>query len=639
LVRRLLAFCAVTLVVFTAFAAAGLTRVASVSAAGTPGVFRISALPVISGCPLGPSFTFCDQIPNGTNQLAEFNVTATTAVQGVSVSVAAIPGLSANFAAGDFTVPNYGTCTGNLAANQICILPIVFSPTVAGLREAVVTVTDSAGDTLTLNVNGTGTILRMGLPGPPFCPPSSPSAVAFTYCNQPVGGVSGTVTFTLTSGTAVTGLNIGFAAVPGLQSEFNSAMPDFAIENTTCTASLAAFTPCTIGVAFTPATAGLRSAALTATDSEGDALGVTLAGNTNAALTIEYLPGSIQTCLPSLSAQFCNEPTAGSTAPIALTLKNTSGTQVTGITIAPPVNTSQPPPPLGNFTVTSTSCTATLAANASCTINVAFTPLTAGLQQGSIVVTDTAGDIDAINLAGVGDDFSMQIVAGQSPEVTVSQGNTATFLAQLTADGVFGQNGEMVTMRCPLGLPEFTTCSYTPCPIAPAVGGVVPFSVLIATSTATVLTPPIPNPCDTPATAFLPGSRGPNGILRIVTNRPERVPQFPALLAILALLALAISAPPLWGLGFGRMGVRPAAFGPGARRALPAVALIVLAGAVISACGKKNNAATSTATPIATTPLNVVANAIDSSGNSINASRGLQITLDVIKQVQVGPIP
>ena len=105
----------------------------------------------------------------------------------------------------------------------------------------------------------------------------------------------------------------------------------------------------------------------------------------------------------------------------------------------------------------STSCTSTLAANANCVINVAFTPLATGLQQGTISVTDTQGDVAAFNLSGTGDDFSMQIVAGQSPEVSVAQGGTATFMAQLNADAVFGQNGEKVTLACPINLPSLRT--------------------------------------------------------------------------------------------------------------------------------------------------------------------------------------
>ena len=112
-------------------------------------------------------------------------------------------------------------------------------------------------------------------------------------------------------------------------------------------------------------------------------------------------------------------------------------------------------------------------------------------------------------------------------------------------------------------------------------------------------------------------------------------------LPVLAALALAMGALALGAFGSGPMstpgalGAHPA-LGPRARRALLAIALIVLPGAVLS-CGKKGTAATSTATPIATTTMNVVASATDSSGNSINASRGLQIVLDVIKQQPVLP--
>jgi hypothetical protein len=176
-------------------------------------------------------------------------------------------------------------------------------------------------------------------------------------------------------------------------------------------------------------------------------------------------------------------------------------------------------------------------------------------------------------------------------------------------------------------LPEFTTCAFMPCPITPTVGGSVPFEILIATSTATDLTPPVPNPCNSPAASAAPGARGPNGVLRIVTNTQEPAPQFPALLAILATIALVLAT-----IGFDGMGELSLTSVTRARRARVALVLVMLLGATLPSCGKKGNATTSTATPIATTMMNVVASATDSSGNTINASRGLQIILDVIKQ-------
>jgi hypothetical protein len=319
---------------------------------------------------------------------------------------------------------------------------------------------------------------------------------------------------------------------------------------------------------------------------------------------------------------FCNEPVGGSTAPFQVTLENTSGTQITGLTIAPPVVTTQPPPPPSDFTVKSTSCTSTLAANASCVINVAFTPLSVGLRLGAISVTDTQGDITGLNFAGTGDDFSMQIVAGQSLEVSVAQGGTATFMAQLNADAVFGQNGEKVTLACPINLPTFTNCSFKPCPITPTIGGNIPFSIVMVTSSSTVPAPEIQNPCNTASANVAPRMRGPGPMLRVAMERLTQQPLFPALLAIFALAALTVGT-----FGFGAL----PRHGARARRILAAFALIALSGAFLSACKKKGSGAPSTATPVAVTVMNVTASATDSSGNPINASRDLQITLDVIK--------
>jgi len=614
-VRRLLAICAVTLTVSAAFAAARLNQVATVSAASGPSNLVLFEAQSTGGCPLGPAYTFCDQTP-GTQGLTEtFFVDNSGAVSGLAISLGQVPGLSTGFAPGDFTVAS-NSCTGSLAANQQCEIGVAFSPTVAGLRTAAVTVTDAGGDTLSFNIAGTGKNLAIA-------PPGNSCALAdnaYTYCPQPVGGVSTPVAFTLTAAAPATGVILSLAAIPGLSPEFGSG--DFTIAATTCAGTLAASASCVVDVEFTPKVAGLRSAALTATDADGDTTLVYLAGNTTSGLVFNTIePGSNPAACARLNFfGYCNQPTSGSTPTTAFTVTNTSGTQVTGLTVSPPLNTTQPPPPPVNFSVTGTSCATTLAANASCTINVAFSPLATGLQQGSVVVTDTAGDVAAINLSGTGDDFNLAIVAGQSQEVTVSQGNTATFMAQLTADGVFGQNGETVSLECPTNLPEFTTCAFMPCPITPVVGGSVPFKILIATSTTTVLTPPVPNPCNSPAASATAAVRGTNGVLRTVTNRTNHAAQFPALLAILAMLGLgAMSAPPM-------------AYGRRANWGRVALALVMLFGAALSACGGKGSASTSTATPIAITTMNVAASAVDSSGNAINGSRGLQIILDVIKQ-------
>lgn len=626
--RRLLVFCAVMVTVFTAFAAVRLSRVTSVSAAGQGSLVLFTADPNEQGCPIGAGFTFCNQVPGFPGPQSGFQIMATGAVSGLSASIAAIPGMPSSFAAGDFTITT-NTCTGSLASGAQCIVYVKFSPTLAGLRTAALTVTDAAGDVLPINLSGTGSVLAM------FPPPSPPACIqgnAYTYCNIPVGGTSTAETFTVFAGAALTGLNVSLQPTSGLSSQF--AAGDFTIAATTCTGVLPPLGTCTVSVEFTPTTAGLRAATLTATDSTGDITTIYLAGQTTTGLAFPLPVPSSNTlsCARVNLLGFCNEPTAGTTASNSFTIVNNTGTQITGLVISPPLpNSTTPPPPPVNFTVTSTSCSSTLAAGANCTVNVAFTPLGPGLQQGAITVTDTQGDVAGFTLSGVGDDFNLAIVDGQSPEVTVSQGNTATFMAQLNADAVFGQNGEMVTMSCPRNLPAFTTCAYMPCPITPVIGGSVPFSILIATSTKFSVTPEVPNPCNNPnAASSVPGAREPNGILRFVTDTPVSASRFPALLAVFLTLALLLVA-----LGLTTTNALPS-LGTNARRALVAFGMIAFTGALL-ACGGSGNVNT-TATPIGTTNMVVPAQAVDSNGNSINAGRGLQITLDVIKQVKVSPL-
>jgi Abnormal spindle-like microcephaly-assoc'd, ASPM-SPD-2-Hydin len=617
-VRRLLGICAVAVVVCAALGFLRLNRVDTVSAANGPGSLELTAVPVIAGCPLGPSFTFCNQIPGTSSQPVGFVLAATAAVTNVSASLAAIPGLSSNFAAGDFTITDLSTCSSNLAANQQCTVFLAFSPTTTGLREAMLTVSDAAGDTLVINVEGTGATLEMVLPSlPPPCPEQPDNAVR--YCNEPVGSASATQTFMLTSGSAITGLNLAFTAVPGLESEFNASNPDFTIESTTCTGTLAAFASCTASVAFTPAAAGLREAALTATDSQGDSAAVTLAGHTNTGLVIEGggSEGSFSLCLPSPGFQFCNTPVGGSQQ-AAYTLTNASGTQITGLSVPTPVAGS-------NFTVASTSCVSTLAANATCTINVEFTPQTTGLLQGTIAATDNAGDIGAANFAGTGDDYNLLLANDQQIELTIEQGGTAVFNGEVLPDSVFGQNGESVEFVCPLSstMPTNTSCVISPCQATITPGTATPFTITFVTSSATVVAP-VP-PQSTGCTSYGPS---PTVLVRGPSRRnPLGGPRFFLSLSAVTFAAFGLF---LGWLTVGRKAVRR-------KQVQMVLATAGLAGAFLVGCHHGNGNITGPATPVGTTTMTATGKAVDSSGDSLNTSRAMpQITLDVITQPNGG---
>lgn len=622
--RRLLSIGALTLMMFSALLLTD--HVIAARAASNPGNLTLSATEYASqGCALGPAFTFCDQAPGTQGEWATFSVTPTAAVNGVTVSIAAVPGLSANFAAGDFNVtttppPNVVStgvpCTGNLAANQSCTFFVAFSPTAAGLRQAQITVADSAGDSLVVNVEGTGTQLALAPPAPANCTPAVLPDDAYTYCPQPINPTAPTTeTFTLSSATGATGVNVTLAAIPGLESEFSSG--DFTFKTPVCPATIAAAGTCSIGVAFTPTAAGLRSAALIATDSSGESTSLYLAGAASSGLGFTSLaPGDTTPCGMTNHFLFCNLPAGGMSPATTITLENSSATQVTGLAV-PKGSAIAQGATAPDFTVQNTSCSSVLAPGATCNINVAFTPTKAGLRQGAIVITDAQGDVAAVNLAGVGDDYS---IATQLPtEVSVIPGGTATFNATLTPDNVLGMNGEQVTFVCPANLPDNTSCVVTPCPAMITPGTPVSVKVTLVTSSATVVASRPPSGCSAygPSVAALmrtpmAGQRTPPAA-EAATSRGS--PLYPALWILGGLATIGS----LWA-GFAWRKRLPLVF------ACAGVAAVILTG-----CHHHAPLAT-TATPIGATNLTILGNAADANGNTLNTSRSFQVTLDVVSK-------
>jgi sugar lactone lactonase YvrE len=367
---------------------------------------------------------------------------------------------------------------------------------------------------------------------------------------------------------------------------------------------------------------------------------------------------------------YCNMPSGGTSPTAVFTLTNTSSTQITGIVITPAVPSvppKMPAPPATDFTVESTSCTTTLAANGTCLINVAFTPQGSGARTETLSVTDSnSGDSATYDLSGTGDDYSLQLASGQAEEVTIVQGGTATFKAMVVPDSVFGQNGEMVKFQCPSNVPGFATCAFSPCPVAITPGAAVAFSVTFVTSSATSAAPTVAS-CGG-SSGVAPGvTRNPTMILRAGPER-EQLParqRFPSpwwlalgaiALAIFAGGALAIEGgsgieeAPVRARRMGR--ITPSKFAghsmlcpyeetAGARkretvRVRYIFALAGLAVALVIGCHGKNAATTppptTPVTPTGITSMTILGNATDASGNSLGTSRSLQVTLDVVTQ-------
>ncbi|HXZ14213.1 MAG TPA: choice-of-anchor D domain-containing protein [Candidatus Sulfotelmatobacter sp.] len=580
--RRLLMVCAVTAAILAGF---GVDNRRNASAQGNPPSALSLAAPVpLAGCPIGPAYTFCNVPMGGAGAAQVFTLTASATVNSPAFSLVAAPGLASEFNAADFTIEG-NTCPGVLMANQNCTVSVAFTPTASGLRQALLKASDAGMDTATIQIAGNATNLA-------FTPPPQPGACApdnaFTFCPVAVGGMSASQQFTLSVGSAVTNLAVSLAAVPGLSTEFSAG--DFTIQGNSCLAVQASDTTCTVTVAFTPTAAGTRAAALTATDAQGDAASVTLAGAPTSNLSLA-LQANSPPCLPWSALVFCTTPFGGSTATTNFVLTNNSANPVTGVSVSAGTVPA-------NFTLQGTSCPSTLGAGANCIVSVFFTPLATSpnpvttLLQGTLTATDTQGDIAALNLSGTADDFEVVAPNNGPTTLSVDAGTAATYNLQISPDTVFSGT---VTFVCPSNLPTLTTCTInsgnamniTSIDVTPNTP--VPFSAVFQTTSRT----------PAPPKAWLP----------IFPGASRGRPWLPAGLAVLAMLA---------AFALREFVLRKQR---GIRRFASASALFVVTLVLMGGCGG-HGATGTTGTPVGKTIMNFQ---ITAQG----AGRGITLTLFV----------
>ncbi len=210
---------------------------------------------------------------------------------------------------------------------------------------------------------------------------------------------------------------------------------------------------------------------------------------------------------PTNQTPYGPEPVAGTSPTQTFTLTNNSTGTITQISSG--FQGADP----GDFTVLNTSCTGTLLANTSCTLNVAFTPQATGPRSASLAVTYTSADVQntlTSAVSGTADDYEITLASGAMQQITIAQGLAATYLLQIVPHETFSGT---VTLLCPSGsaLPAATTCGISAgttvtTPLVPMLmvtvtaGTPVPFNVTFQTkSTATVTT-------TTTTTTMIPGS-------------------------------------------------------------------------------------------------------------------------------------
>jgi uncharacterized repeat protein (TIGR03803 family) len=234
----------------------------------------------------------------------------------------------------------------------------------AGLVQA--TDANFYGTTIFGGANNYGTVFTFG-------PQAVKLPSAFGFGNQPLNVTSGALPVVLTNiGTAV--LSISGVAITG----------NFAISANTCTgAVLTSGRNCHVSITFTPTALGKQTGKLIFNDDAANSPQTVPLSGTG------VLPATLTPASATYAAQ-----AFGTTSPAkTFTLTNNQTVALSGVTIT----TS------GDFGVSSTTCTTSLAAKSKCTISVTFTPTATGTRKGQLSVSDDASNSSqTASLTGTG---------------------------------------------------------------------------------------------------------------------------------------------------------------------------------------------------------------------------------------------
>ena len=268
-------------------------------------------------------------------------------------------------------------CGGGVAAGGNCTITVTFTPSAAGSRSASLTVSDNASSSpQTISLSGTG-----------LQPVVSLSPGSLTFAQQSTGSTSMAQSVTL-SDTGNTSLTISSIGLSGA----NAA--DFAQTND-CGSGVGVSGSCTISVTFAPSAAGSRSASLLVTDNAGGSPQTVSLNGTG------FTPATTIS-LSTSSLAFGQENMAATTGAQTVTLTNTGKVtlSISSITVAG----ANP----GDFAQTST-CGASVAAGAKCSLSVTFAPTAMGSRTASLSISDNAsGSPQSVSLTGTGDPQATQ---------------------------------------------------------------------------------------------------------------------------------------------------------------------------------------------------------------------------------------
>jgi hypothetical protein len=345
---------------------------------------NVTYAPLVAGSSSGALLVTDDSFNQGTGQAVPLTGLATAPVASVSPTSLSFQSqvIGSTSSARNVTVTNTGngplaftsilasapfyqtnTCS-TVAAGGTCTVAVTFTPTAIGTASGSLTLSDNAG-TQTVALTGTGSA------------PVTLSSSTLNFNSIVVGTTSSTRTVSVSNRQNVT-LNFSSIMITGA---------GFAIVSNTCGTSIAAHASCSVGVTFTPAATGASSGSLTFNDDAPNSpQTVGLSGSGTAPVTL------------STSTLNFGTVTVGTTSsPRSVTLTNRSSSPLSFTSIA----TS------AGFNLSANTCGAGIAAGATCSVSVTFSPTVTGAASGTLTFTDGAiNSPQTVTLTGTGSTFT-----------------------------------------------------------------------------------------------------------------------------------------------------------------------------------------------------------------------------------------
>jgi len=449
----------------------------------------------VSGTGVGASQPVASLTPNPIAFNSQTVATTSAAMQATlsNTGGAALTGIVITIAGAnpaDFALTTgSNACGTTLAADSTCYIYVTFTPASASSFTATLSVADNAsGSPQTATLTGTGTAAAA-----PIASLTAPAAFPSTTVGATAAALAATLSNTGNASLAISGVTIAGA---------NPTDFTLSTGSNACGSSLAAGASCSIYVTFTPASATSFTATISVADNATGSPQTAALTGTGTAVAAPIASLTAPAAFPSTTVGVTS-------AALSATLSNTGNAAlaISGVTI-----TGANPTDFAVVTG-SNACGSSLAAGASCSIYVTFTPASAASFAATLSVADNAaGSPQTAALTGTGAAAVVPAYKVASPTApqTVLPGAAATYTINVTP--VNGSFTGLVTLGAS-GLPAGATAAFAPPTVTPgSTGATSQLTVQTAAAVAAITKRPSPWPLALPALSliglcFVPGKR------------------------------------------------------------------------------------------------------------------------------------